>query len=697
MQQQHRQLAAILFTDIVGYTALMQENEQQAVALIKHYNTALNQLVSIHNGRVLNYYGDGSLCSFPSVTEALNCAISLQKELQSVPPVPLRIGLHVGEVFFEEEKALGDGVNVASRIQSLGQANSILFSKEIFDKIRNRPEFKSVSLGIFEFKNVQEPLEVFALATEGLHIPQKETLEGKLKGGLPNNRKSHRSKIVIAIVSILLLVTAFLIYSSFFQQAGFTGKEKSIAVLPFNNMSNEKDNEYFSDGITEEITNQLAKIANLKVIARTSSMLYKGSKKSIKEIAEELGVASVLQGSVQKSGNVLRISAQLIDARTQENIWTEKYDREFKDVFVIQSEVAQNIAYQLNTKLTKSEKAKIEKVPTKNLQAYEYYLQGYQVHQKFYLTSRQEDFNTSKEFFEKAIKLDSNYALAHAALADLYNTYTNLIKKDSVLIDLQVKEINIANAIDPDLDYIGSVKGNILISSLGNIEEGYNILKNVFVRSPNYESNLFEFAGAQMRVGLIDEATPLLDRAIKLNPLSGNNFAMRAYNKFLLNKIDEAIRDEETTIKLEPGSYSAMEGLAFFYTLQGRLKEAEDRLAKSLKGRPVDKVPQALAAYCYARLGDKKKALQYSPDWRVFLVLGMKEDALKNLIRDDSEQIPFQNDYLYFKNHLSYKEFDIIRDDPRFKALMEKKRMQYEINKKKFSIAGLLNEPSSTK
>ena len=174
MQNQQRQLAAILFTDIVGYTALMQENEQKAVALIKHYNAALNQIVGLHNGKVLNYYGDGSLCTFPSVTEALNCAIELQKELQSEPNVPLRIGLHVGEVFFEDEKALGDGVNVASRIQSLGQANTILFSKEIFDKIRNHPEFKSVSLGFFEFKNVDEPMEVFALANEGLLVPKRE-------------------------------------------------------------------------------------------------------------------------------------------------------------------------------------------------------------------------------------------------------------------------------------------------------------------------------------------------------------------------------------------------------------------------------------------------------------------------------------------------------------------------------------------
>jgi adenylate cyclase len=189
MSQQH-QLVAILFTDIVGYTALMQENELNAVGLIKHYNSSLNKLVALHGGKVLNYYGDGNLCTFSSATSAMNCALELQQDLKSDPHVPLRIGLHVGEIFFEEEKALGDGVNVASRIQSLGQANTILFSRDIFDKIKNHPEFQPVSIGMFDFKNVEEPVEVFALANAGLVIPRKEQMSGKLKKNLSNSEKA---------------------------------------------------------------------------------------------------------------------------------------------------------------------------------------------------------------------------------------------------------------------------------------------------------------------------------------------------------------------------------------------------------------------------------------------------------------------------------------------------------------------------
>ena len=177
MEQQNRQLAAILFTDIVGYTAMMQKDEQNALAVTRHYIAVLKQSSEAFHGRILNDYGDGSLCCFPSATEAVKAAVQIQQQLQHEPKVPLRIGIHVGELFFEENKVMGDSVNVASRIQSLACANSILFSKEVFDKLKNQPEYKSISLGKFEFKNVDEPLEIFALANEGLIVPRKERLE----------------------------------------------------------------------------------------------------------------------------------------------------------------------------------------------------------------------------------------------------------------------------------------------------------------------------------------------------------------------------------------------------------------------------------------------------------------------------------------------------------------------------------------
>jgi adenylate cyclase len=226
--QTTRRLAAILFTDIVGSTAVMQKDEQTAVSINKRYVAVLKQFVTSHHGEILNDYGDGSLCTFHSATEALQCAIEMQRQLQMEPKVPLRIGLHVGEIFFDDGKVFGDGVNVASRIQSLGIANSVLFSSQINSQIKNQQEFKSVSIGRFQFKNVDEPMEVFALANDGFAIPDKKKMEGKLE-----EKKSTRKKLLVIVTLLLLAAISFFIYRQYLSNAAFTGKEKSIAILPF--------------------------------------------------------------------------------------------------------------------------------------------------------------------------------------------------------------------------------------------------------------------------------------------------------------------------------------------------------------------------------------------------------------------------------------------------------------------------------
>src|SRR6476620_9972420 len=228
MSQPARQLAAILFTDIVGYTAMMQKDEENALKVTRHFIATLKRSTEAFHGRILNDYGDGSLCCFSSATEAVKAAVQIQQQLQKEPKVPLRVGIHVGELFFEESKVMGDSVNVASRIQSLACANSILFSKEVFDKLKNQPEYEAVSLGKFEFKNVDEPLEIFALANEGCIVPKREQMSGKLK---EIKKKSARKKIIIASIFLIVLIASFLLYKSLSPVKAFAG-ERSIAVLP---------------------------------------------------------------------------------------------------------------------------------------------------------------------------------------------------------------------------------------------------------------------------------------------------------------------------------------------------------------------------------------------------------------------------------------------------------------------------------
>src|SRR6476659_1283348 len=326
MQEQNRQLAAILFIDIVGYTAMMKKDEQNALAVTRHFITTLKRSTETFHGRILNDYGDGSLCCFPSATEAVKAAVLVQQELQKEPKVPLRVGIHVGELFFEGNKVMGDSVNVASRIQSLGCANSVLFSKEVFDKLRNQPDYKSVSLGKFEFKNVDEPLEIFALEREGLIVPKREQLTGKLKD---IKKKSATKRIIVAAILLVLLLASFLFYRSAVNPSGFTG-EKSVAVLPFENTDSSE--QYLTDGVTQDIINKLSKISSLqKVIGWFSVRSFKKTTKTLKQVADELGVAAILSGTIQKHEGRMHIIAELIEVSTNKRLWGDNFEYEGKD------------------------------------------------------------------------------------------------------------------------------------------------------------------------------------------------------------------------------------------------------------------------------------------------------------------------------------------------------------------------------
>jgi TolB-like protein/class 3 adenylate cyclase len=417
--QHHRQLAAILFTDIVGYTSLMQRDEQGAVEAIKKHRMILESQVKNHQGEIIEYFGDGSLCIFSSATEAVRCAMQIQNEMKAEPVIPLRIGIHIGEIFFEDKRVMGDGVNLASRIQSLGEAGSVLFSKEIADKIRNHQEFKTESLGFFGLKNVDEPMEIFALSNPGITVPKKEKMSSRMPLGEAKIKHGNAYKWIGALLVIIVAIIVWY-YNRTTAMRAFTGKDKSIAVLPFSNISNDSLQNYFSDGITEEIITQLSKIADLKVISRTSVMQYKNTQKNIRQIAKELGVSTVLEGSVRRDGNTVRITAQLIDAGTDKHIWSEKYDGNANEIFAIQTNVAQEIAREMNATLTVEESKRLGKKPTASVAAYEEYLKANQV-----------PFSQAEGLLLSALKKDSTFAPAWARLAYVYSKMGNFRPLDA--------------------------------------------------------------------------------------------------------------------------------------------------------------------------------------------------------------------------------------------------------------------------
>ncbi|HCR52877.1 MAG TPA: guanylate cyclase, partial [Cytophagales bacterium] len=331
-----RQLAAIMFSDMSGYTALMQQNEQSATTKRKRLKEVLETSVPNYNGKILQYYGDGALSIFNSAVDGVTCAMYIQELLKEEPTVDLRIGIHTGDISIENEVVYGDGVNLASRIESLAVPGSIFISEKVFDEIKNQENLSAVEMGYFELKNVVQPVRVFALSGNGLTVPARNVLKGKTKH--PSNR---------------------------------------LAVLPFMNMSTDPENEYFSDGITEEILNAITRVEGLQVTSRTSSFAYKGKNSDIREIGSQLNVDRLLEGSVRKSGNRVRITAQLINATDGYHIWSETYDRDLTDIFEVQDEISHIIANKLRENLNDgSQEEKLVKAPTQNVEAYSHFLKG---------------------------------------------------------------------------------------------------------------------------------------------------------------------------------------------------------------------------------------------------------------------------------------------------------------------------------
>ncbi|MBA3674335.1 MAG: guanylate cyclase, partial [Chitinophagaceae bacterium] len=371
-----RQLAAIMFADMTGYTALMQEDEGKAKILRDRQRYILEKFIPGYNGKIIQYFGDGTLSIFGSAIDAVKSAIDIQNELQKDPKVLLRIGIHAGDVVYDSQGIYGDSVNVASRIEALSLPGAVLISDKVFDEVKNQTEIKTAQLGKFNLKNVKRQVEVYAIANEGLVIPTSAQISIK------------------------------------------AGAEKSIAVLPFVNMSADPENEYFSDGISEEILNALTRVEGLQVTARTSSFSFKGKNEDVRQVGIKLGVSTVLEGSVRRAGKKIRITAQLINTSDGYHIWSEVYNSDLEDIFQVQDEISLKIVNRLKENFAAgSKKESIIKPLTENIDAYNLYLKG----RYHWNRSNPEDISKAVKIFEEVIRLDPDFALPYCALSFCYS------------------------------------------------------------------------------------------------------------------------------------------------------------------------------------------------------------------------------------------------------------------------------------
>ena len=368
---QQRQLAAIMFTDIVGYTRLMGQSEEKALAVLVQNRGVQKPLIAQHNGRFIKELGDGTMASFDKASDAVRCAIEIQKASKEFPDLNLRIGIHLGEVVFENDDVFGDGVNIAARIESAGKAGAVYISGAVHGTVHNRDDIETRFVEQMQLKNVSRPIEIHEVAVDGVFSAATPKAPG------PRTPFSKRQRLLFgAVATLLLLAGAYSIWGKKVMGGDAQLEHASIAVLPFTNMSSDAENEFFCDGVTEDILTHLSKLKNLKVISRTSVMHFKGSALTIPEIAAQLGVDYILEGSVRRQGDLVAITAQLIHAADDGHLWAENYERSLENVFAIQREVAQEIARVLNIKISLAERQGLTRSATEDVEAYQLYMKG---------------------------------------------------------------------------------------------------------------------------------------------------------------------------------------------------------------------------------------------------------------------------------------------------------------------------------
>jgi adenylate cyclase len=585
-----RKLAAILSADVEGYSRLMGEDEESTVRTLTTYREVLTTLIQQHNGQVVDSPGDNLLAEFASVVDAVQCAVAVQKEIKSRNEelaenrrMQFRIGINLGDVIQEEGRIYGDGVNVAARTEGLADSGGICVSGTAYDQIAKKLPLGYAYLGEQKVKNIEKPIRVYRV----LKDPEAA---GKVIGEKkPISRHWRWAAVALIVVAGALVIWNFYYRPPYdpasMEQMAYPLPDKpSIAVLPFDNMSGDPEQAYFSDGLSEEIITALSKINELFVIARNSSFSYKGKPVKIKQVAQELGVRYVLEGSVRKAEDRVRITAQLIDALNGHHLWAERYERDLKDIFALQDEITMKVINALQVKLTEGEHARLWAKGTDNLEAYLKSLRA----RELYLTQTKENNDLARRFAEEAIALDPEYAPPYHVLSItnfmdiLYRTTKSPQQSMTQAVELAKKAIALDDSYALAHGWLG-----FLYSWLGKFEEGIMEAQKGVALDPNGAHGYLYLCFAYQFAGRYEEAVEAIEKAMRLNPFPPNTYyrqACRAY--YHVERYEEAIGAGEKAVTLSPDDYQAHLSLAMAYSATGRQEEARIEAAEVLRLNP---------------------------------------------------------------------------------------------------------------
>ena len=592
-----RKLTAILSADAAGYSRLMAEDEAATVKTIASYREIMASLIKQHRGRVVDSPGDNLLAEFSSVVDAVQCAVSVQNEIQTrnaeLPDnrrMEFRIGINLGDVIDEDGRIYGDGVNISARLEALADPGGICVSKTAFDQIETKLPLGYEYLGEQSVKNIPKPVGAY-------RVLMKPDAAGKVIGEKRFLGRYSRRTAMAAIIILVIVAGGLVSWNIYLQQSkkiepasmekmAFQLPDKpSIAVLPFVNKSGDPKQDYFSDGITETIITALTQIQNMFVIARNSTNTYKGKDVEIKQVSEELGVRYVLEGSVQKTENRVRISAQLIDAITGKYLWAERWDRDLADIFSLQDEITKKIITSLDVKLLKGEDARRWAQSTDNLQAYLKFLEGTKLHQ---LNTKESNL-LGRQMLEEVIAMDPNYLSAYVQLGVIHIVDAAYGWSESRDKSLKAAEELANKVLSLDDSFAGAyiILGDVYLSR-GEIKKGIALTRKGVSLAPN-SANPHAWLGiALLNVeGKAEEAIKEFKIAKRLNPLTPNwilNYSAVAYR--LNGEYEKAIEILQKVIKRSPDAWLSHFELAACYGLLGREKEARAAAAEVLRIRP---------------------------------------------------------------------------------------------------------------
>ena len=593
-----RKLTAIFSADVAGYSRLMGEDEAATVKTLESYKQIMSSLIKQHRGRVVDSPGDNLLAEFASVVDAVQCGVAIQKELQArnadLPEnrrMQFRIGINLGDVIEEQDRIYGDGVNIAARLESCADPGGICVSKTAFDHIETKLPLGYEYLGEKEVKNIVKPVGAYRVLME-----PRVTLAGA-KEKKPPIPLWRRKGVLIGTAAALILIAGVGIWNFYGRAPGIepASEEKmafplpdkaSIAVLPFVNLSGDPKEDYLSDGLTEQIINCLSKIDKMLVIARNSTFAYKGKSVKVQKVAEDLGVQYVIEGSVQKSGDRVRITAQLIDALTGRHIWSERYDRELKDIFALQDEITYKVVTGARLELTEGEQVRLwtKKGATKNLEAFEKLMQGVVFLNRF----TKEDNDTARRLFEEAIVIDPDYVwpVSNLGWTHMWDARLGWSENPAKSLQAAYELAQKALAMDDSLDLPHS-----LLASIYTIKRQYDKAlpeaERAVALNPNGAQAHIFLGGIIGCSGRWGESVSYIQKSIRLNPIPSTPlYQILGRSYFMLGQYDEAVVALKKALQRDPDFLMAHLFLAACYSSMGRDAEADSAAKEVLRINP---------------------------------------------------------------------------------------------------------------